>query len=260
MLSVTTAQLYGWLAAFLWPFARVAALVATAPVLGSPLCPARVKIGLAALLALLLAATLGPLPAIAPASAQGLLLLAEQVLIGSAMGFAMQIVFEAVALAGEIAGLQMGLGFATLYDPQLPGQVAVVGEYLNLVASLVFLAINGHLLVIAGLAQSFRVFPLSLAPFGAPGMHALLEWGTQIFSFGLLLSLPLLAALLITNLALGILSRAAPQLNIFAVGFPLTILVGFVMLLLAAPEVGPLVSRFVERGLGAMMGIVAAAH
>lgn len=260
MLTVTTAQLYTWLAAFLWPFARIAALVGAAPVLGSSLTPARLRIGLALLITLLVAPTLGALPAIAPASPQGLLLLAEQVLIGSAMGFAMQIVFEAVQLAGEIAGLQMGLGFATLYDPQLPGQIAVIGEYLNVIAILVFLAIDGHLLLIAGLARSFQLLPISLAPFGAPGLGALVEWGTRIFSFSLILSLPLIAALLLTNLALGILSRAAPQLNIFAVGFPLTIFVGFMVLLFAAPELGPLLSGFITRGIGAMMHIVAAGH
>ncbi len=260
MISVTSAQLQAWLAAFLWPLARVLALLANAPVFGSGSVPTRVKIGLGVLITVLLVPTLGPQPAIDPASGAGLLVLAEQVLIGLAMGFAMKIVFDAVDLAGEIAGLQMGLGFAALYDPRAASRVPVLAEYLGVVASLVFLAINGHLMVLAGLAESFRSFPVALAPWGAPGLRALLEWSGRIFYFGLLLSLPLLAALLITNLALGILTRSAPQLNIFAVGFPLTIFIGFAVLLMAALALVPQLGRFVEQASAVMLGVLGPAR
>ena len=257
MISVTTAQLNAWLAAFAWPLARILALIASAPVIGNPSVPASIKIGLGLLIAVLVA-PLVPSPAdISPASANGLLILAQQVLIGLAMGFAMQIVFHAVEMAGEFVGLQMGLGFATLYDASVPGMIPVVGQFLGIVVSLAFLAVDGHLLLVSALVESFQVLPL--APLSAPpGLRALAQWGGSIFSFGLALSLPLLAALLITNLALGVLTRAAPQLNIFAVGFPLTILIGFLGLALALPYFAPTLERMFADGLAQMLRLAAA--
>ena len=257
MISVTTAQLSAWLAAFAWPLARILALIASAPVIGNPGVPARVKIGLGLLLTILVA-PLVPSPAgIDPASASGLLILAQQVLIGLAMGFAMQVVFHAAQLAGELIGLQMGLGFATLYDASVPGFIPIIGQYLGIVVSLAFLAVDGHLLLVAALVESFQVLPL--APFSAPsGLRALVEWGSSIFSYSLALALPLLAALLITNLALGVLTRAAPQLNIFAVGFPLTILIGILTLALALPYFAPTLERMFIDGLTATLRLAAA--
>jgi len=257
MISVTTAQLNAWLAAFAWPLARILALIASAPVIGNPSVPASIKIGLGVFIAVLVA-PLVPTPAdISPASADGLLILAQQVLIGLAMGYAMQIVFHAAEMAGEFVGLQMGLGFATLYDASVPGMIPVIGQFLGIVVSLAFLAVDGHLLLVSSLVQSFQVLPL--APLSAPsGLRAVAEWGGSIFSFGLALSLPLLAALLITNLALGVLTRAAPQLNIFAVGFPLTILIGFLGLTLALPYFAPTLERMFTDGLAQMLRLAAA--
>lgn len=257
MISVTTAQLNAWLAAFAWPLARILALIASAPVIGNPNLPASVKIGLGMLLTVLVAPLLPAAPAIDPASAAGLLILAQQVLIGLAMGFAMQVVFWAADMAGALIGLQMGLGFATLYDASVAGSIPVIGQYLSVVVSLAFLAVDGHLLLVSALVESFRVLPL--APLSASsGLLTLVQWGGGIFSFGLALSLPLLAALLITNLALAVLTRAAPQLNIFAVGFPLTILIGMLMLFLVLPYFAPTLERLFMEGLAAMPRTAAA--
>jgi len=251
MISVTTAQLNAWLAAFAWPLARILALIASAPVIGNPNLPASVKIGLGLLLTILVAPMLPPPPALDPASATGLLILAQQVLIGLAMGFAMQVVFWAADLAGSVIGLQMGLGFATMYDASAAGSIPVIGQFLSIVVSLAFLAIDGHLLLLSALVESFRILPL--AALTAPsGLRTLAEWGGGIFSFGLALSLPLLAALLITNIALAVLTRAAPQLNIFAVGFPMTILMGMVALYLVLPYLAPTLQRLLMDGLAAM--------
>jgi flagellar biosynthetic protein FliR len=257
MISVTTAQLNAWLAAFAWPLARILALIASAPVIGNPGVPARVKIGLGLLLTILVAPLVPSPPGIDPASASGLLILAQQVLIGLAMGFAMHVVFHAAEMAGELIGLQMGLGFATLYDASVPGFIPIIGQYLGIVVSLAFLAVDGHLLLLSALVESFQVLPL--APLSAPsGLRALVEWGGSIFSYSLALSLPLLAALLTTNLALGVLTRAAPQLNIFAVGFPLTILVGILVLALSLPYFAPVLERQFIEGLTAMLRLAAA--
>ena len=257
MISVTTAQLNAWLGAFAWPLARILALIASAPVIGNPSLPVRVKIGLGLLLTILVAPLLPPGPSIDPASATGLLILAQQVLIGLAMGFAMHIIFHAAEMAGELIGLQMGLGFATLYDASVPGMIPVIGQYLGVVVSLAFLAVDGHLLLLSTLVDSFQVLPL--APLSAAsGLRTLAVWCGNIFTYSLTLSLPLLAALLITNLALGVLTRAAPQLNIFAVGFPLTILIGILVLYLSLPYFAPAFERMFIEGLTEMLRFAAA--
>jgi flagellar biosynthetic protein FliR len=254
MISVTSAQLNAWLAEFAWPLARVLALIASAPVLGNPSVSVSLKIGLGILLTILLVPLLPSSPGIDPASATGLLILAQQVLIGLTMGFAMHVVFHAAEMAGEFIGLQMGLGFATLYDASVPGFIPILGQYLGVVVGLVFLAVDGHLLLITALVQSFEVLPF--APLSAPsGLRAVVEWGGKIFSWSLMLSLPLLAALLITNLALGVLTRAAPQLNIFAIGFPLTILMGILVMVMSMPYFAPVFERQITEGFGAMLQI-----
>ena len=255
MISITTAELNALLAAFLWPLTRVLALVASAPVLGNPSVPLRVRLGLAVMITLIVAPTLGPMPQVEPGSHAGLLILAQQIVIGLALGFAMRVVFVAVEMAGELAGLQMGLGFATFFDPQNAGHVPVVGRFLGLIAILFFLAVNGHLQMVSLLSQSFSALPIGAEASAATGLRALVSWGGGIFVAGLLLSLPLLAALLITNLALGILTRAAPQLNIFTVGFPLTLAIGLLVLVLAMPYFAPVLERMIQNGLQMMLQI-----
>ncbi|MDP1557501.1 MAG: flagellar biosynthetic protein FliR [Nitrosomonas sp.] len=255
MISITTAELNTLLAAFIWPLSRILALIASSPVLGNPSFPVRVKLGLSMLITILVAPTLHSLPQVEPSSGEGLLILMQQILIGTAIGFSMRIVFVAVETAGEIIGLQMGLGFATIIDPQSKGQVPLIGRFLGLIASLAFLAIDGHLIMIALITQSFTTLPIGTTGISAPTYSLLANWGKEIFLSGLQLSLPVLAALLITNLALGVLSRAAPQLNIFAVGFPLTLAVGWLVLALAIPYFAPVFERLLYDGFNMMMGI-----
>lgn len=252
MISITTAELNALLAAFLWPLTRVLALVASAPVLGNPSVPLQVRLGLAVMITLIVVPILGPMPQVEPGSQAGLLILAQQIVIGLAIGFAMRVVFVAVEMAGELVGLQMGLGFATFFDPANAGHIPVVGQFLGLVVTLFFVTINGHLQMISLLSQSFSALPISGAPLAATGFRVLVSWGGEIFAAGLLLALPLLAALLTTNLALGILTRAAPQLNIFSVGFPLTLAMGLLVLGLALPHFAPVLERMIQDGLQMM--------
>ncbi|BAN35068.1 flagellar biosynthetic protein FliR [Sulfuricella denitrificans skB26] len=260
MISVTSVQLSAWLSAFIWPFFRILALVSSAPILGNPSVPLRVKIGLALVLTLVLSPILGSMPAVEPGSAIGLLILAQQVVIGVAIGFIMRIIFTAVEMAGNIAGMQMGLGFATFFDPQNASQSPVVAQLLGLLATLLFLALNGHLYMIELLAQSFQALPVSLKPFSAAGWRALAGWGGEIFLAGLLLSMPIMAALLVTNLALGIMTRAAPQLNVFSVGFPITLAAGFVVLSIAFPYFVPLFDRLLHDALQMAMQVLRLAN
>jgi flagellar biosynthetic protein FliR len=260
VISVTSAQLNEWLAAFLWPLARILALIGAAPVLGDSVLPLRVKIGLGVLVAVVVAPVIGPLPKVDPGSLPGLLILAQQILIGLAMGFVMRVVFAAVEAAGEIAGLQMGLGFATLIAPESDGSTLVVGQFLSLLATLMFLSIDGHLMMIDLLSESFGAFPVSAQPFSANGLALLADWGGKIFAAGVWLSLPLIGVLLITNLALGILTRASPQLNLLSVGFPITLSVGMVALLLSLPYFVPALLQLVPEGMKVMLEVARTLH
>lgn len=257
MLSFTTVQLDAWIAAFFWPFFRILALVASAPFFGARGIPASAKIGLAFVLTILVSPMLGPMPAVSPSSGQGILILVHQLLIGFAMGIAIRVVFSAVEMAGHIMGLQMGLGFATFFDPQNSAQIPVMGQFMGLIAMLLFLAINGHLLVLTALMESFRVLPVGLLEISSKGWYTLVLWGGEIFRAGLWISMPVLAVLMMTNIALAVLTRAAPQLNIFAVGFPLTLAVGFIALSFSITYFLPQFSGMIEQGVQIMMKIAA---
>ena len=255
MISVTSAQLDAWLAALIFPLVRILAMISTSPVLGNTQVPKRVKIGLSVLLALIIAPTIPAMPQVAVGSPQGLLIIIQQIIIGVAMGFTMRLVFTAVEMAGELAGLQMGLGFASFYDPMNSSYLPIVARWLGMIAVLAFLAVDGHLYMLSALVESFKMLPIGSAMSNG-GFYGVASWGGSIFAFGLQISLPIVAALLITNIALGILTRAAPQLNLFAVGFPITLTIGFVVMLLSMPYLGLLLDRVAQEGLGKMLGIL----
>lgn len=256
MISVTSAQLSAWLALFIFPFARILALIASSPVLGNKQIPARVKIGLALMLTVIVAPTLSIQPDIEPASASGFFVLLQQILAGLAIGFTMRLIFSAFEMAGELAGMQMGLGFASFFDPLNASFSPVVAQFLGIIAALAFLGMDGHLYILAALAESFHTFPISSAVPSAVALHTLAAWGGSMFMYALQISMPLIGALLITNLALGILTRSAPQLNIFAIGFPITLAVGFAALALSLPYMAPLLDHLTHDGLDTALRIM----
>lgn len=254
MISLTSAQLDAWIAAFIFPLARILALISSAPPFSNAAVPMRIKLVLGLAISMALLPALPPIPQISPTSGIGLLILAQQMLIGFAMGFAMRLAVAAIDFAGEIIGLQMGLGFATFYDPDSAAQTPVVAQFISLFGTLVLLAINGHLMILATLAQSFVALPIGATSLAASSWSNLAHAGAIIFASGLMLALPAVAALLITNIAMGVLTRAAPQLNLFAVGFPITLAGGFVIMILMLGYLGtPLIQLF-EHGLQAMLG------
>ncbi|TAN71993.1 MAG: flagellar biosynthetic protein FliR [Gallionella sp.] len=254
MISVTSAQLEAWLATLIFPLARILAMIGSSPVLGNTQVPKRVKIGLSVLLAIIIAPAIGEMPPVAVGSPQGLLIIIQQIIIGVAMGFTMRLIFTAVEMAGELAGLQMGLGFASFYDPLNSSYTPIVARWLGMVAALAFLVMNGHLHMLSALAESFRTLPVG-SMLSDRGFYGVASWGGSIFVYALQISLPILAALLITNIALGILTRAAPQLNLFAVGFPITLAIGFFVLALSMPHLIPLLDRLVQEGLGTVLNL-----
>lgn len=240
MITLTSAQLTTWLAMFIYPMARVLALIASAPVIGTRQVPVRTKVGLSAIFTVILIPTLDLHDLPDPSSAQGILILLMQIAAGLMMGFSIRLIFSAFEMAGDIAGMQMGLGFANFFDPQNASVRPVLAQFLGIIVALAFLAMDLHLYMLAALADSFQSFPIAFALPSAGAFRTATEWGGSLFAYALQFSLPLIAALLITNLALGILTRSAPQLNIFAVGFPITLAVGFAVLAITIPFLAPL--------------------
>ncbi|MBK6402850.1 MAG: flagellar biosynthetic protein FliR [Rhodocyclaceae bacterium] len=258
MLTISSAQLDAWLAAFVFPLARLLGLMASAPVFSNAGMPRRVRLVAGLAVTMAIAPALPPMPAIATGSWQGLFILAEQAVIGVLLGLTLRIVFAAVDVAGELIGLQMGLAFAVFYDPQNSGQTPVLSEFLGLLATLIFLAMNGHLLCLAVLIESFQLLPVGGAALAAGGFRVLATWMATMFSAGVLLSLPLVAALLIANIAMGVLSRVAPQLNLFAVGFPVTMVSGFVVLMISLPYFGAAMEHLFDQGFAALRMVLRA--
>ncbi|MFZ4649730.1 MAG: flagellar biosynthetic protein FliR [Rubrivivax sp.] len=235
MIAFTEAQILGWITPLLWPFLRALALFSAMPLLGARNVPARVRVGMAALIALGAQAVLPPMPQVPLDSPTAFLMVLQQVLIGVSMGFAVRVVLTAVEFAGELIGLQMGLNFASFFDPITNNQATTTSRLFNTVVSWLFIVVNGHLLLVMGLVESFQAFPVGPEPFAFLRQAQPHRWGAEIFATGLWIALPLVAMMLFINLVLGVISRVAPQITVFSVGFPVTIGVGLVGLLLTLP-------------------------
>lgn len=229
MFTLNSADLDAFLALFLFPFARIAAWLYFDPLMGNRAAPMTTRLAVALVLTVAVAPILPNAQRISLMSGDGLLVLLQQIAVGAALGFCLRIVFSAVEFAGQIMGLQMGLSFATLFDPINGAQTPVISQFLVLTSALLLFAFNGHHVVIGALAQSFVDVPVG-AGLGAAGFLGIVRWAGALFMTGLHIALPVTAALLATNLTIGMMSRAAPQLNIFAVGFPLTLGTGLLVL------------------------------
>lgn len=250
MLTFSEAQLIAWLSPLLWPFLRVLALFTTLPVIGQRAVPMRVRIGLAALIALAAQAALPEMPRIALDSPAAAAAVAQQVLVGLTLGFAVRIVFSAIEFAGELIGLQMGLNYAGFFDPATGGQATATNRFFSGTVSFLFIIINGHLLIIAAVVQSFHAFPVGGEPLAF--LHALHpeQWGSEIFRLGLWIALPMIAMLTFVNIVLGVISRVAQQMNVFAIGFPITLGVGLIGMVLTLPLMQAPFTLALERMLG----------
>ena len=235
MLTFSEAQLIDWISPLLWPFLRVLAVFTTMPVFSQRAVPLRVRVGLAGLIAFAAQALLPEMPRIALDSPTAFVAIAQQLLVGMSIGFAVRIVFAAIEFAGELIGLQMGLNYAGFFDPSTGGQATAVSRFFGTTVAFLFVIINGHLLVIAAVVQSFQTFPVGPEPFAFLRAVRPETWGAEIFRLGLWIALPMIAMLLFVNLVLGVISRVAQQMNVFAIGFPITLGVGLLGVLLTLP-------------------------
>lgn len=235
-MNFSEAQIISWVSGMLLPFFRITSLLMTMPLIGTKMVPGPIKIMLAIAITLLIYPTIKGIPDVSLLDPKFIVLVAQQVLVGIAMGFLFQLTFQVLIMAGALISMQSGLAFSSLVDPATQTSMPAIAHFYVVMGSLLFITLNGHLLALQLVAQTFDSFPISTALISHEGFGLLLKTSGMIFLNGVLISLPAIIALLLTNISLAIITRAAPQLNIFTIGFPITLMAGIFMLLLSLTE------------------------
>ncbi len=221
---------------FLWPMLRISALLLAAPLFSLDALTVRIRI----MLALVVSFFVYPMvewPVIDPISANGLLQIVNQLFIGAMMGLMLQIAVAAIVVAGQTIAASMGLSMASMVDPNI-GNVPVISQFLVILGTLIFLGFGGHVIMISMIVDSFRSVPIGEFILGQVAFGKVVAWSGMLFLGGVLLALPVMVALLFINIGLGIVTRAAPTLNIFSVGFPASIAAGFIVLIMSLESMG----------------------
>lgn len=255
MIEIDTGLFLSWVQALILPLFRILGFISIAPFFSDSSIPTSVKIAVGLLL------TLATLPAVVQpthldlVSLQGIVAILVEIFIGLVLGFSVRLIFSAIDYAGQFLGLVMGFGFASFYDVHSSSTTLPIGSLLNLLALLVFISLDGHLSVLSLLIKSTHTIPIndSLQLFS---LSTLVQLSGNIFSAGLQLCLPVIAILLTLNIALAVLTRAAPQLNIFVIGFPVTIVVGLISFYLVLAELQPSFVKLVSEAVAAMSRII----
>ena len=254
MITFDTTHLSQWYGSVFWPLTRILALFASAPVLSHQAIPVRAKVGIALAITLAVAPAVDSPPLAGLLEARGFVQLAHNILIGLALGFAVRIVFVGIELAGQLIGLQIGLSFSAYFNPDTRESENVVSNFMSMLVLLVFLAMDGHLILLSALLESFRVFPAAGIGPGPVDPMALVRAASDLFAIALTICLPILAVMLLVNVVLGVMARVAPQLNLFAVGFPLTVLAGLTALALFLPTLESPIRAVLQKGLAVLPG------
>ena len=229
-------QIESWIGQLFWPFLRIGACLMVAPLFGASYVPPRIRIVLAAAVTLVALPLIPRIDGLTVLSVDGVITTVQQIVIGAAMGFALQMMFDALALAGQLLANGMGLGMAFNIDPLRGVETAALGQLYTIMGTLTFIALNGHVALIETLVASFHGLPVGPTGFAPQVLQSLADWGTTLFSGALRIALPGMTALLVINLAFGVVSRAAPSLNLFAVGLPVTLVFGLVVIWLGLPS------------------------
>lgn len=255
-MNISEQQLLGMLASFIWPFFRIGSMFISMPVLSVRALPARVRMIAALVITVVIVPVLPKMPDIAIFSYQGILVAVQQIALGIISGFILQMVFSVLLVGGQSIAYSMGLGFASLVDPATGIQVPVVAQVFVISGSLMFLGVDGHLLLIEMLVKSFTTLPVSSAGLGADDLWKVVAWSSQIFAGGLLLALPLMVTMLFVNISFGVASRAAPQLQIFGVGFPITIMLGMVLIWISLPDMLEVFAEILRDGFALVSDVL----
>ena len=236
MLELSNEQIGAWVGSFLLPLFRISALLMFMPIIGTQLVSARVRLYLALAICVVIMPTLPPMPVIDAINLQAFIWIAQEILIGMMFGFVLQLFFQVFVIAGQIVAIQMGLGFASMIDPANGISVPVIGQVFMILVTLLFLAMNAHLVVFEVLAESFFTLPVG-GGFLVENYWEIANKLGWVLGAALLRVLPAITALLVINLAFGVMTRAAPQLNIFSIGFPLTLVLGMVIVWIGMADI-----------------------
>ena len=249
-LVISDDQLMQFIGQYLWPLLRIGAFYYAVPIIGARTVPARVRIILTLFTTIILVPVLPPAPVIDMLSLSAVIVVIQEVLVGLALGFIMHIVLHSFVLAGQFIALKMGLGFASMNDPSSGVSVTILSQFYLLLSTLLFLSINGHLVLLQMMVNSFTSYPIASGGMGSMQFIAIVQMGTWMFNAGLLIALPLFTSLLIVNMSFGVMSRSAPQLNVFTVGFPITLILGFILLWYSLANFLPTFFSIIEEGMG----------
>lgn len=254
-MEVDAAQATAFVGAFLWPFMRLSAMLMAIPVIGTRLVTTRVRIGASVVITIMVMPLLPEMPAVEPLSFAGLSISLQQIIIGLAMGFILQLVLAALSIAGEAIALSMGLGFASMVDPANGVNVPVLSQFFLILGTLLFLALGGHLAIIQLVINSFQTLPVGAEGITRESLWVIISFSSQMFIGAIWIALPAMISILVITLSMGVMTRAAPQLNIFSVGFPVTMLMGFIIMMLVLPTFLPRFNQLLIEGLQASQKI-----
>lgn len=256
MFYVTDEIIASWVSHFMWPLIRISSFFVIVPVLGARLVPARIRMGLALVITITVYPLLPDMPLLEAVDLATFIIIFEQVIIGTTLGFLVFVVLQIFILAGQMISMQMGLGFASMVDPANGVSVAVLSQWYQVLVTLVYLALNGHLLTLQVVIDSFYTLPIGQGMFTTGSWMLLAEFGAWLFRASLMLALPAISALLLVNISFGVMTRAAPQLNVFALGFPVTMLGGLVVVWVSYSAAADLVQQYLNVHIGLMRALI----
>lgn len=245
--SLDAAQISQWVAQHLWPLFRIASFMMVIPFIGTQLVPKRIRLGLSLLITVLVVPLIGDVPRVEALSADAVVITLQQILIGVGMGFALTALFQVFVVAGQMIAMQMGLGFASMNDPANGVSVPVLSQIYSVGITLLYLAMNGHLVAFEVFLESFHTIPIGLDGLGQGGVWALAHRISWIFVSAMLLALPAVTAVLIVTISFGVMTRAAPQMNIFALGFPIALIFGLFSIWVLQGNFAPHFQHYTEQ-------------
>lgn len=255
-LVLSEEQLSQFIGQYLWPMLRIGGFYLAVPVIGARTVPARIRLILAVFTTLLVVPLLPPVTDVSFLSVKAVAIVVQEVLIGIALGFMLQVVLHVFVLAGQYIALKMGLGFAAMNDPSSGVSVTVLSQFYLLLSTLLFLSVNGHVVVIHLLIDSFTTLPIAAGGLTTDSYLLIVSMGSWMFSAALVIALPLFTSLLIVNISFGVMSRSAPQMNVFTVGFPITLIFGLLLIWFSLANFLPVFQGIVDEGIEMMQALV----
>lgn len=244
-----------WVGKHLWPLFRIASFMMAIPFIGTGLVPARVRLGLSFLITILVVPFIGDVPQVSSLTGEAFVITLNQVLIGTGMGFALTALFQLFVVAGQMIAMQMGLGFASAVDPANGVSVPVLSQIYTITITLLFLAMNGHLVAFDIIIESFRTMPIGSGGFGPDVYWELAHRVSWMFVSALLLALPAVTAVLIVYVSFGVMTRAAPQMNLFSLGFPIALIFGLFAIWVLHTDFAPHFERYTQQTFEFMRSI-----